>query len=107
MFEVTNEMAAPALGTFIVFLVVLLLIPGKRSDAPAAGKSSSDAKLPTPAQALELIRTRRSIFPKDYDAEAEPVPKEQLEMILEAANWAPTHGKTGACSAHYLCSALT
>ena len=38
------------------------------------------------------MKTRRSIFPKDYTGE--PVPRAVLERILDAANWAPTHGKT-------------
>ncbi len=41
---------------------------------------------------LELIRKRRSIFPVQYNAE--PISREALERILEAANWAPNHKKT-------------
>ncbi|WGK66202.1 nitroreductase family protein [Croceiramulus getboli] len=40
----------------------------------------------------ELIRSRRSIFPDQYVDR--PVAKEDIEMMLEAANWAPTHRKT-------------
>lgn len=50
---------------------------------------------PGSAQAEEiiaLIKARRSIFPKDYTGEA--VERDRLEMMLEASNWAPTHGKT-------------
>lgn len=39
-----------------------------------------------------LIRSRRSIFPKDYNGK--DVPRGVIEQMLEAANWAPTHGKT-------------
>lgn len=41
---------------------------------------------------LELIRNRRTIFPEQYSTRK--VHKEQVENMLEAANWAPTHGLT-------------
>lgn len=37
----------------------------------------------------QLIRLRRSIFPKDYSGEK--VPDEIIRQMLENANWAPTH----------------
>jgi len=40
--------------------------------------------------ALEAIRTRRSIG----RVSREPVPRETIEAILEAANWAPSHHGT-------------
>ncbi|CAJ1383416.1 unnamed protein product [Effrenium voratum] len=40
----------------------------------------------------DVIRKRRSIFPKDYTGEA--VADSQVHQLLEAARWAPTHGKT-------------
>lgn len=43
----------------------------------------------TAEQVNELIKKRRSIFPKTYkDA---PIPVEIIQQILENANWAPTH----------------
>ncbi len=39
-----------------------------------------------------LIRGRRSIFPQQFSGE--PVARELVEMMLENANWAPTHGRT-------------
>jgi hypothetical protein len=47
---------------------------------------------PTPEQLAHLIRTRRSIYPKHMTGET--VSKEAISAMLEAANWAPTHGKT-------------
>lgn len=41
---------------------------------------------------FDLIAKRRSIFPVQYTDK--PIAKEDLEKILEAANWAPTHKKT-------------
>ena len=49
--------------------------------------------LPSAESVAELVRRRRSIFPKDYRAGAE-VPRAVIERAIEAANWAPTHGKT-------------
>jgi len=43
-------------------------------------------------QLLAVIKARRSIFPKDYTGEL--VQRAHLETMLEASNWAPTHGKT-------------
>ena len=40
----------------------------------------------------QLIRRRRSIFPQQFSGE--PVERELVEMMLENANWAPTHGRT-------------
>lgn len=46
----------------------------------------------TPEQASELIRKRRSIYPKVYTNQ--PIPKEIIQEILEDGNWAPTHRMT-------------
>jgi nitroreductase len=43
--------------------------------------------------AEELIASRRSIFPQNYDP-SRVVPKHIIEKMLESANWAPTHGRT-------------
>lgn len=45
-----------------------------------------------PAQLNELIRNRRSVYPKMYTDE--PISRELLEVILENALWAPTHKMT-------------
>lgn len=41
---------------------------------------------------LDLIKRRRSVFPVQYNGKA--VSREDIETVLEAANWAPTHKKT-------------
>lgn len=46
----------------------------------------------TPDQVNELIRKRRSVFPKSYNSK--PITREVVEQILENANWAPTHKLT-------------
>jgi len=40
----------------------------------------------------EIIKNRRSIYPDVYSNQ--PILKTELEQILEAANWAPTHKRT-------------
>jgi nitroreductase len=40
----------------------------------------------------ELIRSRRTIYPEQYSDRK--VHKEQIEVILNNAQWAPTHGNT-------------
>ena len=46
----------------------------------------------TPSQVSELIRKRRSVFPKTYNGK--PISREVVGEILENANWAPNHKKT-------------
>jgi len=40
----------------------------------------------------DLIKRRRSVFPAQYNSK--PIERTDVERILEAANWAPTHRKT-------------
>jgi nitroreductase len=60
-----------------------------RGNAPA-NSGASDA---TATQTAELMRLRRSIFPKDFTPGVQ-VDLSFIEEALAAANWAPTHGKT-------------
>lgn len=41
---------------------------------------------------FDLIKKRRSVFPAQYNSK--PIAKSDIEKILEAANWAPSHRKT-------------
>jgi len=41
---------------------------------------------------FDLIKKRRSVFPAQYVDK--PIAKSDIEKILHAANWAPTHKKT-------------
>lgn len=45
-----------------------------------------------PKALFELIKNRRSVQPNMYSEE--PISDEELNLILESANWAPTHKKT-------------
>jgi nitroreductase len=41
---------------------------------------------------FELIKKRRAVFPAQYNDK--PISRTDVERILEAANWAPTHKRT-------------
>ncbi|MCW9037065.1 nitroreductase [Altibacter sp.] len=40
----------------------------------------------------DTIRNRRAVFPVQYNTEE--ITKEEIQQVLEAANWAPTHRRT-------------
>ena len=40
----------------------------------------------------DTIATRRAVFPAQYNSD--PISKEEIETLLKAANWAPTHRRT-------------
>lgn len=48
--------------------------------------------LPSPPGVLDLMRARRSLGVAKLDPR--PVPRSLIESMLEAANWAPSHGDT-------------
>ena len=79
-------------GMSILCMVVLyrLLYPTQTSRPEPPKKSlQCESSLPSRESALELIKSRRSIMPKDLNGE--DVSQEEVETLLEAANWAPTH----------------
>jgi nitroreductase len=45
-----------------------------------------------PEEVNQLIRQRRSVFPKDYSGDT--ISNAMVEQLLENANWAPTHKLT-------------
>jgi len=80
-------------GLSILSMVVLykLLSPSPPSITDSPKPVTSEPSVPSLQDTLKLIKTRRSIMPKDLSGEV--LPKEQIETLLEAANWAPTHKK--------------
>ena len=58
----------------------------------SSSNSAVSSDLPTKDATINLIRSRRSVMPKDYSGEE--ISKDDIEMLLEAANWAPTHHKS-------------
>ena len=71
-----------------------VLVPLSFTSILSSTETADPAKptLPGTAATALLIKQRRSVFPKDYNGAA--VPRAVIERALEAANWAPTHGKT-------------
>lgn len=60
---------------------------------PSIGQKMDSKNLPSSEEVMTLIKSRRSIFCNDMDPEAS-VPQEHIEGMLEAANWAPSHGRS-------------
>ncbi|KAI8462737.1 MAG: Nitroreductase-like protein [Monoraphidium minutum] len=78
-------LTVPTALLFVALLGAALAIVRALAE-PAAGG------LPSWQQTLDLIRARRSLFAKDFTGAQ--LEKWQLETMLEAARWAPTHKKT-------------
>ena len=62
------------------------------ASALAASASPLKAEGVGPEALHQLLKARRSVYPKDYTGEA--VPDAQVAALLSAARWAPNHGKT-------------
>lgn len=74
-------------------VVMIFFMRLKKLAQTSSGETAVAASpLPTKEQTLKLITSRRTIMPKEF-GEDEKVSEEELEAILEAANWAPTHQK--------------
>lgn len=59
------------------------------------GSSSGLSPTQPPAAALQqVIRSRRSVYPKDMTGDNSSITHDKLEAMLEAARWAPTHKLT-------------
>ena len=76
--------------TLIALVIIKVIVFSKRQRN--VQESDHETFLPTCQQTRNLILNRRSIFPKEYKTE-EKLSNQEIEMILEAANWAPTHAK--------------
>ena len=81
------DLDAPTWLTLMLTALITSVLTAYFTAKPASSPQAPVSKLIHSA-----IKARRSIFPKDYTGE--PVPLEVLERCFEAANWAPTHGKT-------------
>lgn len=84
-------------GLSILSMVVVykLLNPSYSHSNPSSSDlslSNSNSTVPSPESTLALLKARRSIMPKDLTGEK--LTREEVELVLEAANWAPTHHKT-------------
>ena len=83
-------------GMSVLCMVVLykLLNPplAEAKQSRPATAAIQEHSLPSKEATLSLIKSRRSVMPKDFSGEE--VTKEEVELLLEAANWAPTHHRT-------------
>lgn len=52
-----------------------------------------EVELPSSQTTMNLIKSRRSVFCRDLDPRI-PLSEDYIKEILEAANWAPSHGNT-------------
>jgi len=80
-------------GLSVLSMVVLykVLNPPQRNTPQSSPMVSKDS-LPSAESTLALIKSRRSIMPKDLSGSS--LTTAEVELVLEAANWAPTHHKT-------------
>ena len=75
-------------GMSVLCMVVCYTLLSRPTAAPAPDK----ADLPDPAATLALLRARRTVTPKDLSGSR--LERAEVEQLLEAANWAPSHNKT-------------
>ncbi len=72
-------------------LIVWLLDLAPQDIKVAKGEGGA---LPDAASVLKLIKSRRSVFCKDMQYPPAPLASSDLALLLEAANWAPSHSRT-------------
>jgi len=75
-------------GMSVLCMVVCYTLLSRPTAAPAPDQ----ADLPDPAATLALLRARRTVTPKDLSGSR--LGRAEVEQLLEAANWAPSHNKT-------------
>lgn len=91
---VTASIFIGIFGMWMVFTLPAYIqqAKGLKKETEKPTEKTATQKLPSPDEAMALIRKRRSIFPKDYNGQK--VSKADVRQMLEAARWAPTHGLT-------------
>jgi nitroreductase len=96
----TTQCLPIALASFVGTVIISRLITQKKQNLEVQSSSESNnqrtcpqhSSLPTPSQALKLIKTRRSIFTKQFSGKS--VHQSIVNDMLEAARWAPNHKLT-------------
>lgn len=86
VFEMFNLILTP-----VLLLVIGYLMTNKRDDKPPEERLIKK-KLPSKEETLKLIMERRSITPKDLNGDI--LSTDDIEYLMEAGNWAPTHHKS-------------
>eukprot|EP00878_Enallax_costatus_P002867 GHUV01003060.1.p1 GENE.GHUV01003060.1~~GHUV01003060.1.p1 ORF type:complete len:207 (+),score=54.02 GHUV01003060.1:252-872(+) len=86
----------PAIWIYTAVAVAAgLVVAGlPQSVLSAVRGSGSKASKATTKQVLDLIRSRRSVQPKDFTGSNTGITQQKLETMLDAARWAPTHKQT-------------
>lgn len=93
--------AQTALISVLLILIVFLIRRGSNQNEERKTKTPSQKE--RSHQTLDLIVERRTIMPKEFISGSQ-ISEEELNMILEAANWAPTHQKNEPWRYSILCS---
>ena len=94
----TREAMIAILSIAVGALLVLVLSrpkPATPSTEPMAEAQKSSVRAASnvsPAELQLLLEYRRSVVPEGYTGA--PIPAQHVRAILEAAPWAPNHGKT-------------
>jgi len=78
-------------GLCALSVVALYKVFKKQTEQLTTAQASNDA-IPSTQSAMNLVKGRRSIMPKDMSGEK--LTKADIELVLEAANWAPSHNGT-------------
>lgn len=85
-----------AIASFIGTIIIGRLITRRDNTVSSSSRTNEQAaltySLPTPTQALRLVQSRRSIFPKQYSGKS--IPRSIVNDMIEAARWAPSHKLT-------------
>lgn len=89
LFGMTFSPQAVAIGAISLILALLFRRMGLNN--PAAKNSTNNGF--DKEKTFDLIRSRRTIMPKEYVTDGK-LTADEISLILEAANWAPTHQKT-------------
>ena len=77
---------APGIALGLLLGLSFYIFFGKRR------KSNANDGVDRITSTLEVIKSRRTITPKNLNGKS--LSNDELDLILEAANWAPTHKKT-------------
>jgi hypothetical protein len=75
---------APGIALGLLLALSFYIFFGKRR--------KSNAIVDKVKSTVDVIKSRRTITPKNFNGKN--LSSDELDLILEAANWAPTHKKT-------------
>lgn len=76
-------------GTAVIVRGWLKRGSDQSSSAECSGPQHKALSLPPPEQTINLLKSRRSIFTKQFTGKG--VPRSVIQDMLEAAQWAPNH----------------